>query len=404
MPSHSKFHFFRSQVDRVRRNNSLSNDMNGGVEWMGDQLDWSNHEQDDFFTEEPGSTPGTLRIDPDAPTPEIIAIDYSRTHWECQTLAAPADCEPLLELSTVTWLDVRGLGSEETLRDLGQVFRLHPLTLEDITNVPQRPKVEIEDDRVLVLVQMLSPRAKGRGYCTEQVSLLLGANYVLTVQEEPERDAFDPVRERLRTGRGIIRRMGADYLLCALLDAIVDACYPAMDYYGQQIERLEQAVLFEPDRRVMREIYAIERDLLTLRRWIAPQAHAIAALIREEHPLIHREVRAYLQECYEHATDILEVVTLYQELAVNLMSLYMSSVSNRMNEIMKVLTIVSAIFIPLTFIAGIYGMNFNTETSPFNMPELNWRYGYWICWGMMIVIAGFLVFYFWRRGWFNNSF
>ena len=369
-----------------------------------DLFPWTQEGAEDFFAEEPGSSPGTIRIAPDAPPPELIAIDYNRTHWERQILAAPSDCEPLLNSGSVTWLDVQGLGCEETLRHLGQIFRLHALTLEDIANVPQRPKVEFEDDRILVLVRMLSPRGKGGGYFTEQVSLLLGSNYVVTVQEEPEHDAFEPVRERLRTSRGIIRRMGPDYLLCALLDAIVDGCYPAMDYYGQQIERLEQAILFEPNRKVMREIYAIERDLLTLRRWMAPQTHAIAILMREQHSLITDDVRAYLQECYEHALDILEVVTLYQELTVNLMNLYMSAVSNRMNEIMKVLTIVSAIFIPLTFLAGIYGMNFNTDASPFNMPELNWRYGYLIFWGLMITIASLLVFYFWRRGWFNNSF
>ncbi len=365
---------------------------------------WTQDGSEDFFAEEPGSTPGTLRIDPDAAPSELIAIDYSRTHWERQLLAAPTDCEPLLDSGSVTWLDVQGLGSEEVLRQLGQVFRLHALTLEDIANVPQRPKVEFEDDRILVLVHMLSPRGKGGGYFTEQVSLLLGSNYVVTVQEESEHDALEPVRERLRTDRGIIRRMGSDYLLCALLDAIVDGCYPAMDYYAQEIERLECAILFEPDRKLMREIYMIERDLLTLRRWMAPQTHAIALLMREQHPLISPDVRAYLQECYEHATDILDVVTLYQELTVNLMNLYMSAVSNRMNEIMKVLTIVSAIFIPLTFLAGIYGMNFNTETSPWNMPELNWRYGYLVCWLVMIVTACGLVLYFWRRGWFKNSF
>jgi magnesium transporter len=237
---------------------------------------------------------------------------------------------------------------------------------------------------------------------SEQVSFILGRHYLLTVQEEPEHDSFSFVRERIRSNKGLIRKQGADYLAYALLDSIIDGFFPVLEAYGERLEDLENEVVEKPTRKTLEKIHTLKRELLTLRRSIWPQRDAINLLIRDSNNLISAEVRVYLRDCYDHAVQVIDMVETYRELASSLMDVYLSSVSNRMNEIMKTLTVISAIFIPLTFVAGIYGMNFNTEMSPWNMPELNWYWGYPACLALMVAIAGVLVFFFWRRGWFDN--
>ncbi len=226
---------------------------------------------------------------------------------------------------------------------------------------------------------------------------------MLTVQEEPEHDCFEGVRTRIEKNKGTIRRQNSDYLAYALLDAIVDGFFPVLERYGEQIEDLEEEVIVEPTQKTLQKIYKIRRELLQLRRAIWPQRDAINSLIRDGSGLISEEVRVYLRDCYDHAVQVIDMVETYRELASGLMEVYLSAVSNKMNEIMKLLTVVSAIFIPLTFVAGIYGMNFNTEKSPYNMPELNWYWGYPISLTVMAAIAGVLLFLFWQRGWLENS-
>jgi magnesium transporter len=226
---------------------------------------------------------------------------------------------------------------------------------------------------------------------------------LLTVQEEPEHDCFEGVRTRIEKNKGTIRRQNSDYLAYALLDAIVDGFFPVLERYGEQIEDLEEEVIVEPTQKTLQKIYKIRRELLQLRRAIWPQRDAINSLIRDGSGLISEEVRVYLRDCYDHAVQVIDMVETYRELASGLMEVYLSAVSNKMNEIMKLLTVVSAIFIPLTFVAGIYGMNFNTEKSPYNMPELNWYWGYPISLTVMAAIAGVLLFLFWQRGWLENS-
>jgi magnesium transporter len=367
-------------------------------------LDAQPEEEDlfDYYYDEQGSLPGTLTIDKEAPPTTIVLIDYKEAERTRVQLEKPEDCERYLDTESVSWVDVLGLGSEEVLLRLGKVFKLHPLVLEDIVNVPQRPKIEDYEDHLVIITQMVLLKEQGSSFWSEQVSFVLGKHYLLTVQEEPKRDCFQPVRDRIRTGKGTIRKQGADYLAYTLLDAIMDGFFPVLETYGERIEELEEEVVTNPTRQTLEKIYRVRRELLALRRAIWPQRDAINALIRDGSDLISPEVRVYLRDCYDHAVQVMDLVETYRELASGLMDVYLSSVGNRMNEIMKFLTVMSSIFIPLTFIAGIYGMNFNTDKSPWNMPELNWYWGYPLCLAVMLAIAAGLVFFFWRRGWFEN--
>ena len=359
-------------------------------------------DRDDYFYDQPGSLPGTLSIEADATPPVILLFDYNQTALTCQELATPEECLPYLDTDSVSWVDVQGLGSENILQRLGQVFKLHPLVLEDIVNVPQRPKVEEYEDQLVIIARMVIPKESGVGFYSEQVSFVLGEHYLLTVQEEPEHDCFEQVRMRIRHNKGILRKQKADYLVYTLIDAIIDGFFPVLEAYGEYIEDLEEEVITNPTRQTLQKIYRVRRELLTLRRAIWPQRDAINSLIRDGNELITDHVHIYLRDCYDHAVQVLDMVETYRELTSGLMDVYLSAVSNRMNEIMKLLTVISSIFIPLTFIAGVYGMNFNTEKSPWNMPELNWYWGYPLCLAAMAAIAFGLVYFFWRRGWFEN--
>lgn len=356
----------------------------------------------DYFFDLPGTVPGTLQIEDDAPPPTLVLIDYNEQQAARVALPNPEACVPYLDTSSVSWIDVQGLGDEGVLQRLGDVFKLHPLMLEDVVNVPQRPKVEDFENQLLIITRMVTPQPNSGGFISEQVSLILSQHYLLTVQEEPERDCFAPVRQRIKSGKGAIRKRGVDYLAYALIDAIIDGFFPILETYGEQIEELENEVVLNPTQQTLEKIHQMRRELLSLRRAIWPQRDAINALIRDGSALITPEVRIYLRDCYDHTIQVLDMVETYRELASSLMDVYLSSVSNKMNEIMKVLTVISTIFIPLTFVAGVYGMNFNPQASPLNMPELDAYWGYPLCLLGMLAIACGLVYYFWRKGWFNN--
>ncbi len=364
---------------------------------------WEDESYIDYYYDDPGDMPGTLTIDPEAPSPELVLIDYGTHHATRQPLTHPQECVPYLDSQSVSWLDVRGLGSEAVLRELGQIFHLHPLTLEDVVNVPQRPKVEQYADHILLIARMVTPKEVGYGFDTEQVSFILGSScYLLTVQEEGEHDTFASVRERIRTGKGMIRNYGADYLTYALLDTIVDGFFPVLELYGERLEELEDEVVINPTRATLAEIHQLKRDLLSLRRLIWPLRDAVNVLIRDAGDFFGAEVRVYLRDCYDHTVQVMDIVETYREVASSLMDVYLSAIGNKMNEIMKFLTVISTIFIPLTFIAGVYGMNFDPAKSPFNMPELGWYWGYPSALGLMAVIAVALIIFFKRRGWFDN--
>ncbi|WP_071515177.1 magnesium/cobalt transporter CorA [Geitlerinema sp. PCC 9228] len=360
----------------------------------------------DFFYDQPGSIPGTLSIEADAAPPKMLLLEYDAQRLNRRRIETPEECQSYLESDAVTWLDVAGLGSEAILKRLGEVFQLHPLVLEDIVNVPQRPKVEVYEDRILIIAWMVMLNPEERGFFTEQVSFVVDSNYLLTVQEEPEYDCFAPVRDRIRSNKANLRKQGTDFLTYALLDAVIDGFFPVLEEYGEYIEELEEEVVNQPSQQTLEKIYQIRRELIALRRAIWPQRHAINKLIQssqqDNRDLLSKEVQIYLRDCYDHAIQVLDLVEAYRELTSGLMDVYLSAISNKTNEIMKILAVVSTIFIPLTFVAGIYGMNFNPDASPWNMPELNWYWGYPTVLGVMAAIAGGMIYFFYRLGWFGE--
>ena len=349
----------------------------------------------------PGASPGTLCPLPEAhPDVRMMAIHYST---ECYAEEQVTDLDAYLKSMPsqgVLWLDVDGLGDISLLEKLGQHFGLHPLSLEDVLNIPQRPKLEDYETYHFLIMRMAivqEPEERLTGK-TEQVSLFLGLSYVLTFQERPG-DVFEPVRERIRQARGKIRRSGADYLAYALLDATIDGFFPLLEDLGERLEELEDAVLSTTERQTLEKIYAVRRALASLRRAMWPSREAVNAFAHTDSELITEHTRLFLRDCYDHVLQVLDVLESYRELATGLMETYLSSQSHRLNEVMKVLTIIATIFIPLTFVAGIYGMNFNPEKSPWNMPELNWYWGYPFSLLLMAAIALALLAFFRRKGW-----
>lgn len=300
----------------------------------------------------------------------------------------------MLDDDSVCWVDVYGLGDEAKLREIAEHFDIHALALEDVVNVPQRPKVECFQGHTLCITRMVLPNHIGMR--PEQVSIFVGKNYVLTFQEQRE-DVFEPVRNRIRNKGAILLKEGPSYLSYALLDAIIDGYYPLLERFGENLEALEDLIVSDPRPEVLQEIHGAKRDLLTIRRSIWPQREAINSLIRDENPFISDTVRMYLRDCYDHCVQLMDGVETYRELAGGLMDVYLSSVGNRQNEVMKVLTIMATIFIPLTFLAGIYGMNFEF------MPELKRPWAYPLLLVAMFAIAVIMLVFFWRKGWLGGQ-
>ncbi|BCU12203.1 MULTISPECIES: magnesium/cobalt transporter CorA [Microcystis] len=349
----------------------------------------------DYFYDEPGSEPGTLIIEPDAKPSRIILIDYDEDNAIRKVDITPNACAPYIGTNTVSWMDIQGLGSETVLKQVGEIFNLHPLLLEDVVNVPQRPKLEDYNNQLLVISQMVRLKEDESGFDTEQVSFVLGKRYLLSFQEEELQDCFEIVRDRIRTSQGRVRKSGADYLTYLLLDTIIDGYFPVVEHYEDRIEALEDMIISNPDRDTMQEIYDVRRELLALRRLIWPMRNVLHLLMRDHHGIVSDEVQIYFRDSYDHVIQILEIIEAYRELAASLMDVYMSTMGNKLNEIMKFLTVISTIFIPLTFIVGVYGMNFE------NMPELKGEWSYFLVWLVMLAVAGGLIFYFWRKGWFK---
>ncbi len=347
----------------------------------------------------PGSPPGTLVPDPHAPHPDIKVIAYGPDGIAERTVGQAEDVREFVGVWPVTWVNVDGLGDAASIAGLGALFNLHVLALEDVINVHQRAKVEQYPDYYFIVGRMVEINQRVE---TEQLSLFLGKNFVVTFQELPG-DCFDPVRARIRKAGGRIRNAGPDYLAYALVDAFVDHYFPVLEKYGEQLEALEDEVILNPLRGAITRIHEVKRDLLTLRRAAWPLREVLTTLYRESTPLITQETRLYLRDCYDHTVQIIDLLENYRDIASSLTDVYLSSVSNRMNEVMKVLTIFTTIFIPLTLIAGIYGMNFNTAQSPLNMPELNWYWGYPFALGLMALLATVMLIYFGRKGWLTSD-
>lgn len=357
-----------------------------------------------YFTKRyhpPGTPPGTLIGEPLAAGEQIAIhlIDYTPQEFSELDLGDARECRPYLEKESITWIHVQGIAHTETVRELGNLFGLHPLALEDVVNTGQRPKADSYEEQLFVVMN-LPTVTESNEVQTEQVSLFLGENFIISFHRG-EQHPFTPVMKRLRKHSGKIRERKADYLLYALLDVIIDRGYPILEYFGEQIEALEEELLENPDKQTLGQIHHTKRELLTLRRMLWPQREVLNLLIRDELPQISEDTRVYLRDCYDHTIQIMDLIEAYREMTASMLDVYLSSISHRLNEVMKVLTVIATIFIPLTFLVGVYGMNFgNRIHSPWAMPELDWYYGYPLLWLIMIAIAGGMVFYFKRRNWF----
>jgi magnesium transporter len=318
-------------------------------------------------------------------------MHYTESDLDEREIVNLDDLAAFLDKPAVTWIDVQGLGDEAVLRRLADSFSLHPLALEDVVDVPQRPKAESYDAHLLIITRMVHLQS-ATAFDIEQVSIFVGKNYVLTFQERYG-DVLNPVRARIRRGGGVIRKLKADYLAYVVLDTVIDAYYPIMERIGDFLETLEDEVVQNPTTDSLQKIYHVKRVLLTLRRSIWPQREAINALVRDDSEFVTDPVRVYLRDTYDHCVQLIDGPETYRELVGGLMDVYLSSVGNRQNEVMKVLTIMASIFIPLTFLAGIYGINFE------NMPELHSLWGYPVLLAIMATVAVGMVLYFRKIGW-----
>lgn len=324
---------------------------------------------------------------------KITIIDYDETHFQEKVIKTIEECIPFKDKPTVTWINVDGIHQVELLEKLGQCYGLHPLTLEDILNTDQRPKIEDFGDYVFIVLKMLYYRDKTDEIVTEQMSLILGLNFVISFQEGIEGDVFDPIRERIRSDKGRIRKMGADYLAYSLLDSIVDYYFVILEKLGERIESLEEKLVANPNPETLQIIHNLKREMIFLRKSVWPLREVISGLERGESSLIKESTRIYLRDVYDHTIQVIDTIETFRDMLSGMLDIYLSSVSNRLNAVMKVLTIIATIFMPLTFLAGIYGMNFKF------MPELEWRWGYPLIWIVMLGIGIFMLFYFKKKKW-----
>ncbi len=341
-----------------------------------------------------GLPPGSLvflgerRVD----KPTIGVIVYSHDKVRELTVDTAAECVPLIKGDAVTWINITGLHDTAFIQTVGEAFSIHPLLLEDIVSTGQRPKFQDHGPLLFFVLRMLYKPAGKAFVFSEQVSIVVGKNFVLTFQET-EGDVFDMIRNRIRSGGGRIRQSDAVYLAYALIDAIVDNYFTVLEDIDERIESTQQATLEKPVPATLHRIHALKHELVAIRRQLWPLRESISMLQKCENPLIPKMLGPYLHDVYEHTFQALEMIDSMREMISTAMESYMSSVSNRMNEVMKVLTIISTVFIPLTFIAGVYGMNFE------NMPELRWPLGYALTLGVMGSVAVVMVMFFRRKGW-----
>lgn len=352
----------------------------------------------------PGQKPGTAvytgvqRLD----EVKMTVHDFDEQHCDVIPINKIESSESFLQSDSKTWIQIQGLHDVEKLRSVWDYFELHPLIQEDIVNMSQRPKIEEYSDSVFIVMRMITHKnneEKSQDLHTEQISIVLGKNYVLSFQDSDD-PVFDPIIKRLEMENTRLRKLGSDYLAYALVDTIVDHYYQALDMIGHSIEDVEELIIEDPQQKHLQKIHSMRRELVHFRKSVWSLRDGLNSLIRDESPLISDEVKVFIRDVYDHLVQVIDSIETSREMIFGLYDMYMSGLSNRMNEVMKVLTIIATIFIPLTFIAGIYGMNFNPEASPLNMPELSWYYGYPSSLVVMIVVTIVMIFYFRRKGWF----
>jgi magnesium transporter len=345
-------------------------------------------------SEKAGFPPGTLVHigEKKAEEPKITVIDYDEMQFQEKEIKKIEEFLPFKDKSTVTWINVDGLHKIEILEKLGECYGLHPLVLEDILNTDQRPKMEDYGEYIYIVLKMLDCNDKSKEIITEQISLVLGPNFVFSFQER-EGDVFNPIREHIRNSKGRIRKMGADYLAYALLDTIVDNYFIILEKLGERIELLEDELVTQPTPGTLQIIHHLKREMIFLRKAVWPLRELISGLERGESSLIKPNIGVYLRDVYDHTVQVIDTIETFRDMVSGMLDIYLSSISNRLNAVMKVLTIIATIFMPLTFLAGIYGMNFKY------MPELESRWGYPIIWLIMIGIGVLMLIYFRKKKW-----
>jgi magnesium transporter len=323
---------------------------------------------------------------------KIRVVEYDEVNFQERELESMEECFLFKEAPSVTWIRVEGLHEVEILEKLGNCFGLHPLLMEDILNTDQRPKMEDYGEDLFIVLKMLSYEERTGEIGAEQVSLVLRSNAVLSFAEK-EGGLLDSIQERIRGGKGRLRKMGADYLAYTLLDIIVDHYFAILEKLGERIETLEEKVIANPTTQTLMKIQKLKKEMIFLRRWVWPLREVISGLERGESLKIQESTRFYLRDVYDHTIQVMDTIEIFRDMLSGMMDIYLSSVNNRMNAVMKVLTIIATIFMPLTFLAGVYGMNFK------HMPELEWTWSYPLLWVLMILIAAFMLISFRKKKW-----
>ncbi len=326
----------------------------------------------------------------------IRVIDYDETHFEEKEAKTIEEVLACRDKPGIAWINIDGLQNVDVIEKIGKNFSLHPLILEDIANTEQRPKMEDFSDYVYVVLRMLRYDEQDHEVLSEQLSLILGSDWVISFQENAG-DVFDPVRERLRNSKGRIRKVGADYLLYALIDAVVDNYFVVLEKMGEKIEDIEDELIANPEPKTLKNLHDLKRQSIALRKSVWPLREVVSRLERLESKLIDKTTSIYLRDVYDHTIQVIDSIETFREMLAGMLDIYLSSVSNRMNEVMKVLTIIATIFIPLTFVAGIYGMNFA------HMPELVSPWGYPLVLLTMLSIAIVMLFFFRKKKWILQS-
>jgi magnesium transporter len=323
---------------------------------------------------------------------KITIMDYDATQFQEKEVKTIDECFPFKEKPTVTWINIDGLHRIDLIEQLGTHFGLHPLVMEDIVNTDQRPKIEDFVTYLFLVLKRLSYSSHDSDVVSEQISLILGPTFLLSFQEAPG-DEFDPIRDRIRSSKGRIRQMGVDYLAYTLIDAIIDQYFVLLEQIGDRIEEIEDVLVANPRPETLQTLHTLKREMIVLRKSIWPLREVITRLERWETPLIQQATTIYLRDVYDHTIQVIDAIETYRDMLSGMLDIYLSSVSNRMNEVMKVLTIIATIFIPLTFIVGIYGMNFN-------MPELQWPWAYpYVFYVVLLAIILLMITYFRRKKW-----
>ncbi|MGQ9706645.1 MAG: magnesium/cobalt transporter CorA [bacterium] len=324
---------------------------------------------------------------------KITVIDYDDKHYDEKVVETSKDCVEYIKKRTVSWINVDGIYDLKVIEQLGNKCGLHPLTVEDIINTLQRPKIDEYENYLFIVLKMLYYNSKNDIIDIEQVSLVVGSNFVISFQEDIEGDVFNNVRHMLKTNKGKIRKMGADFLAYSLIDAVVDSYFSILEKLGDRIEDLEIELVKNPTMKTLHTIHNLKREMLYLRRAVWPLREVVSALERERVSLIGKKIQIFLRDVYDHIFQVIDTIETYRDMLSGMLDIYLSSISNRLNEVMKILTIIATIFIPLTFIAGIYGMNFKF------MPEINWYYGYPVILLVMVSVSVIMLLFFRKKKW-----